>query len=122
MDGSNRSSILTERVVDTEVKTTVNNDTDDGGDETTVETGNTIRGESLAVDIDETIELTSTTALGGLGVVGETGTSVVEGVDEEERRSTSSTTRGNVASEPLPVTFTLLETEKGLEVVLCKKT
>jgi len=35
-------SKLTEGVVDTKVKTTVDDDTDDGGDESTVEAGNTI--------------------------------------------------------------------------------
>ena len=73
-----------ERVVHTEVETAVDDDTSDGGHETTVETGNAVRGEGLLVDIDETVELALTTLGGGLGVVGETGTGVVEGVDEEE--------------------------------------
>lgn len=77
-------------VVHTEVQTTVDNDTKNGGTETTVETGNTVGGESLLVDVDETVELTVTTALGGLGVVGKTGTGVVERVDEEEGSGTSS--------------------------------
>ena len=80
----------TERVVDTEVETTVDDDTDDRGDEATVETGNTVRGEGLAVDVHETVELTLTTRLGVLGVVGKTGTGVVEGVDEEEGSGTGS--------------------------------
>lgn len=109
-----------EGVVDTEVETTVDDDTDDGGDESTVETGNTVRGEGLAVDIDETVELTGSSTLGGLGVVGETSTGVVEGVDEEKGRGTSGTTGGDIASEPFPVTVVLLEAEEGLEVVLCK--
>ena len=97
-----------DRVVHTEVQTTVDNDTKDGGTETTVETGNTIRSEGLLVDINQTVELTLTTALGGLGVVGETGTSVVEGVDEEKRSGTSSTTRGKVTDHPLSIAITLL--------------
>lgn len=114
-----------DRVVHTEVQTTVDNDTQDGGTETTVETGNTIGSEGLTVDIDETIELTLTTALGGLGVVGKTGTGIVEGVDEEEGSSTSGlchvskrspagharntyTTRGKVAHHPLGIAITLL--------------
>lgn len=79
-----------ERVVHTEVQTTVDDYTKNGGHETTVETGNTVGGESLPVDIDETVELTVTTLLCVLGVVGETGTGVVEGVDEEEGSGTSS--------------------------------
>jgi len=97
-----------DRVVHTEVQTTVDNDTSDGGHETTVETSNTVRGEGLLVDVYETVELTLTTLLGRLGVVGETGTGVVEGVDEEEGSGTGSTTGGKVTSHPLGVTVTLL--------------
>ncbi len=74
---------LTEGVIDTKVQTTIDDDTDNGGEEATVETGNSIRGERLAVDVDETIELTTTSAFGRLGVVSETGTSVVQRVDEK---------------------------------------
>jgi hypothetical protein len=77
-------------VVHTEVQTTIDDYTKNGRTETTVETGNTIRGEGLLVDIDETVELTLTTRLGVLVVVGETGTGVIEGVDEEEGSGTSS--------------------------------
>jgi hypothetical protein len=79
-----------DRVVHTEVETTVDDDTSDGGTETTVETGNTIRGEGLLVDIDQAVELTLTTGLGVLVVVGETGTGVIEGVDKQEGGSTGS--------------------------------
>ena len=109
----------TEGVVDTEVETTVDDDTNDGGDESTVETSNTIGSEGLLVDIDKAVELTSSSTLSGLGVVGKTGTGVVERVDEEQRRSTSSTTRSDVASKPLPVAVVLFETKEGLEVILC---
>lgn len=74
----------TERVVDTEVETTIHDDTNDGGDETTIKTSNTVRGKGLLVDVDEAIELTSSSALRRLGVVSETGTGVVERVDEEQ--------------------------------------
>ena len=114
-----KQKVHTERVIDTEVETTVHNDTDDRRDETSVETADTIRLEGLTVDIDETIELALSSALGGFGVVRETGTSVVKRVDEKQRGSTSSTTRGDVASEPPPVALGLLETEQRLEVILC---
>ena len=78
-----------DRVVHAEVETTVDDDTRDGGHETTVETGNTVGSEGLLVDIDQTVELTVTTRLCVLGVVGETGTGVVERVDEEQRSGTS---------------------------------
>jgi len=101
------------------LETTVDDDTDDRRDEATVETGNTVRSERLAVDVDEAVELAITSALGGrFGVVGETGTGVVERVDEEERGGTGGTSRGDVSSEPPPVAVVLLEGEERLVVVL----
>jgi hypothetical protein len=79
-----------DRIVHSEVETTVNDDTSDGRTETTVETRDTIRCKSLLVDINQTVELTLTTSLGVLVVVGETGTGVIEGVDEEKGSGTSS--------------------------------
>jgi hypothetical protein len=79
-----------ERVVHTEVQTTVDDDTSNRDDETTVKTSNTIGSKGLLVDVNETVELTLASALGRLSVVGKTGTSVVEGVDEEEGGGTSS--------------------------------
>lgn len=79
----------------TEVETSVDDDTNDRGDEASVKTGDTVRCEGLLVDIDQTVELTRATLLGRLVVVGETGTGVVERVDEEKRRSTSGTTLNN---------------------------
>ena len=78
-----------EGVVHAEVETTVDNDTNDGRGETTVETSDTIRCKSFPVNIDEAVELTRATLGGVLGVVSETGTGVIEGVDEEQRGSTS---------------------------------
>ena len=77
-------------VVHAEVETAVDDDTSDGGHETTVETGDTVGGEGLLVDVDETVELTLAALLCALGIVGETGTGVVEGVDEEEGGRTGS--------------------------------
>jgi hypothetical protein len=76
-------------VVQSEVETTVNDDTSDGRHETTVQSTNTIGSEGLLVDIDQTVELTLTTGLGVLGIVGKTGTGIIEGVDEEEGSGTS---------------------------------
>ena len=119
-------------VVHAEVQTTVDNYTKNGGHETTVETSNTIGSEGLLVDIDETVELTVTTLLGVLSIIGKTGTGIVERVDEEERSSTGSlflllekfsevinsatyTAGGQVAHHPLKITITLLlEGEHGL--------
>jgi len=107
-----------EGVVHAEVETTVDNDTGDGGHEATVQTSNTVRGDGLAVDVNETVELAGTTRLGVLGVVGETGTGVVQGVDKQHGRGTGSTTGGQVTSHPPGVAITLLlETEHLLELV-----
>ena len=97
-----------EGVVHAEVETSVDDDTSDRGHETTVETGDTIGGEGFPVDIDETVELTSTALGGALGIVSETGTGVIERVDEEKRSGTSSTTRCQVTHHPLSVTIALL--------------
>jgi len=88
------------RVVHTKVQTTVDDYTKNRGCETTVETGNTIRGESLLIHIDQTVVLTGATSLGILVVVGQTGTGVVEGVDEQKGSSTSGLSRS--ASSKIP--------------------
>jgi hypothetical protein len=108
----------TERIVDTKVEATVDNNTNNRWNKATVEASNTIGSKSFSVNVNYTIELTSTSTLGGFGIVGKTGTSVIQRVDEEQRRSTGSSTRSNIASEPRPVTFALLETEERLEVIL----
>ena len=110
--------MLTERIITTKVETTVDNDTNDRGDKSSVETGKTVRLEGLAVDIDEAVELALSSTFCRFGVVGETGTSVIERVNEEQRGGTSSTTGGDVATKPLPVAVRLLETEQGFEVIL----
>ena len=83
-------------------------------------TGDTIGGEGLLVDVEETVELPLTAALlDGLVVVGETGSCVVERVDEEEGRGTGGTTGGQVSGHPPVVAvLLLLVAEERLEVVL----
>ena len=87
-------------IVHAEVETTIDDNTKDGRTETTVETSNTIRGKSLSVDIDEAIELAAATLGRGLGVVGKTGTGIIERVDEEQGSGTSHTTGGQVTRHP----------------------
>lgn len=77
-------------VVQTEVQTTVDNNAQDGRAETTVQTSETVGGQGLAVDVNQAVELALATLLGRLGVVGQTGTGVVQGVDEQQRCGTSS--------------------------------
>jgi hypothetical protein len=80
------------KLTKTKVETTVDNDTNNGGDESTVKTSDTVGSEGLSVDIDQTVELTGATLGSRLVVVGETGTGVVKRVDEKERSRTGSTT------------------------------
>ena len=110
--------MLTERIVDTEVEATVDNDTNDRGNKASIETGDTIRLEGLSVDINKTVELTISSTLCRLGVVGKTGSSVIKRIDEEQGRSTSRATGGDVSTEPLPVAVSFLETKQGFEVIL----
>lgn len=111
-------------VVHAKVQTTVDDDTKNGGHETTVETDHTIASQSLFVNVDETVELTGSAGLGVLSIVGKTSTGVVEGVDEEQRGGTGSlvkcqrhrgeairvayTAGSQVAHHPLHVTIPLL--------------
>jgi hypothetical protein len=110
-------------VVHAKVQTTIDDYTKDRRSETTVETSNAIRCESLSVDIDETIELTCATLSSRLGVVRKTSTSIVKGVDEEEGSGTSHTTGGQVAHHPLSVSAcvndnTLFLSYLGLPIAL----
>ena len=111
-----------DRIVQPKVQTTVYDDSNTRDVKSTVKPSNTIRLESLAVDINKTIELPFTSSLGCLGIIGQPCPCIVQGVNKKQGRSTSSTTRGKVASEPLPVTIpVLLEVEEPLEVVLERK-
>lgn len=105
-------------VVETEVKTSVDNDTDARDNETSVETGNTIGGEGLFVDIDQTAVLLLTTLLGRLQVIGQFGSGEIQRVDEGEGDGTSQTTGSHVSSEPDSVTVFFLFIEHSLEGIL----
>ncbi|KAH3658860.1 hypothetical protein OGATHE_006586 [Ogataea polymorpha] len=108
------------RVVETEVETSVDNNTNNRWQETSVKTSNTVGSKSLSVDINQTVEL-SLTSLGGLGVVSQSGSGEVQRVDEEQGSGTSKTTGSQVTSKPFPVALLLLETEHLLELVLESK-
>lgn len=89
-----------ERVVEAEIAATVDDNAHARDDETSVQAGNTVRRERLSVDVDETVELTFAAAfLGRLGVVGQTGTCVVERVDETQRHRASHTARRDVLAK-----------------------
>merc|ERR1712019_88465 len=82
-------------VVQTEVKTSIDEDTDGGDDETSVKTGNTIGGNGLSVDIDQTVKLSLTVL--ALSIVSHSGSGKVQRVDKQQRQSTSATTRSDVS-------------------------
>jgi len=105
-----------ERVVKTKVHTSVDEDTDAGDDETSVETTDTVGGEGLSVDIDETVVLSLTTL--GLVVVSQSSTGVVEGVDNGQGHGTSETTGSDVDGEFLPGWCVLWTSEHSLDAVL----
>merc|ERR1719153_1716951 len=84
-------------VKQTEVHATVDEDTNSRDGEASVQTLDTVRLESLHVDINETIELTSSSL--GFVVIGKPGSGVVQGVYEEKGQSTSSSTRSYVGGE-----------------------
>ena len=111
-----------QRIIHSEVETTVHDDTNTWNVESTVETGNTISCQCLFVDINQTIELPLSSLLCSLSIISQTGTGIVQRVNKEKGWSTSRTTRGQVTSKPFPVTIlVLLEVEKPLEVILeCK--
>ena len=66
------------------LKTTVDDNTDDRRDESTIETSDTIRSKRLLVYINETVKLSSTSALGRFSIVRETCTGVVQRIDKEK--------------------------------------
>jgi len=105
-----------ERIVKTKVHTTVDEDTDARDDEASVDTGNTVGGEGLLVDIDETVVLSLTG--GRLVVVGQSGTGKVERVDDGERERTSKTTGCDVDGELLPLWGILGAGEHSLDAIL----
>jgi len=86
-----------ESIIETEVKTSVDEDSDSGNDKSSVKTSDSVRGEGLSVDIDEPIELAG--AVLGFAIVGQSSSSEVERVDYGERQGSGESTRGNVCGE-----------------------
>jgi len=108
-----------EGVVQTEVHTTVDEDTDARDDESSVQALDTVGLEGLGVDVDETVELALAAALlGALGVVSQSGTSVIQGVDEQERHGAGASTGQDVHAELLGVSGILGGGERLLDLIL----
>jgi len=87
-------------IVTTEIAGSVGNDTKDGNSETLIETFDTIMSSDLIKAINKTNEL----SISGVStnISSESGSGKIEGVDEYQRSSTSSTTRGEVTHEEFP--------------------
>jgi len=103
-------------VVQSKVHASVDEDTDARDDKTSVETANSVGGESLSVDVDETVVLSL--AVSALVVVGQSSSGEVEGVDDGEGEGTSETTGSDVGGELLPLWGVLSYAEGSLNGVL----
>jgi hypothetical protein len=108
-----------ERVVQTKVETSVDEDTDARDHEATVETGDTVAGQRLSVHVDEAVEL-ALAAL-SLGVVGETSSRKVETVHDGERERTGEAARRDVGRELLRLRRVLRHLELRLDGVFERK-
>lgn len=73
-------------VVESEVESSVDEDSDAGDDESSVESRNSVGGDGLSVDVDHAGVLSGSSLLGRLQVVGESGSAVVQRVDEGQRK------------------------------------
>merc|ERR1719154_1003188 len=106
-------------VEETEVHATVDEDTDSRDGKSSVKPLDTVRLEGLGVDINQTVEL-SLSAL-ALGVIGQPGSGVVQGVDKEERHGSRHSSAEDVHSELPGIAGILGGGKGGLDGVLeCK--
>merc|ERR1712036_106739 len=86
-----------ERVVESEVHASVDEDANARDYETSVETGNTIGGNCFAVDIDKSVELAFATL--ALGIVCHSSSCIVQRVHKHKRKRTSKSTTSNVSTK-----------------------
>merc|ERR1719348_364870 len=103
-------------VKETEVHATVDEDTDSGEGEASVQALDTIRLQSLDVDIDQSVELALTTL--ALSIVGQPGPGKVKGVHKQKGQCSSSTTGSDVGGKLGGVGGILGSGEQGLDGVL----
>ena len=104
-----------EGIKETEVNSTVGDDTNNGNTDTVVQSSHTSRGDGLFDAVGKAVELLLSTS----DIGGETCTSVVKGVNDGEGSGSSKTTRGHVDSEELGKLGVLVCLgEEGLNSVL----
>lgn len=100
-------------IVGTEVESSVDEDTDEGDAQTSVNTLETIRFVGLGDTVDQTLVLLA-------NIVSQSGSAVIEGIDEHHRGSTSHTTSEQVTSEELELLFIGIDTSdelSGIEIL-----
>lgn len=107
-----------EGIVETEVTTTVHNNTNARNNETTVESGNTIGSDGLLVNIHETGVLTRTSLLGRLDIVTKTSSGVIQRVNEGKGDGTGDTTGSDVLGELGDESIILALLEQSLDLIL----
>lgn len=106
-------------IIQSKEETTVHKDSNTSNVEATIKSSNTIRCICLPVNINKTIELPFSTLL---YIISQTSSGIVEAVDKQKGWGTSSTSWGQVAKKPFPVTILILvEIEKPIEVAVQMK-
>lgn len=98
------------RIVGTEVESSVDKDTDEGDTQTSVNTLETIRFVGLGDTVDQTLVLLT-------NIVSQSGSAIIEGIDEHHRGSTSHTTSEQVTGEELEFLFISVNTSDELSGV-----
>lgn len=111
-DGSNR-------IVNTEVESSIDDDTNTRDNESSVEPSDSVSGECFLIHVNEAVELLDTSLFGVLQVIGESSSGIIQGIDEQERDRAGSTSRSEISNEPnqIPV-FVFVFIEESFEVVL----
>lgn len=122
-EGQEHVGVVTQKdglqgIVQTEVHASVDEDTHARDDETAVQSGDTVGSQGLPVDIDETVELALATLLAALGVVSQTGTGIIQRIDESQRHGPRASSGQNVLAELLSIGGVLLGGEHTLDRVL----
>jgi len=102
-------------VVQPKVETSVDEDTNTRDNESSVDTLNTISGQSLPINVNQTVVLPSTVL--GLVIISQPSPSKVQRVDEEQRHGPSDTTGSDVASQFSGVTGVLGHGDHSLDLV-----
>mmetsp|Transcript_28542 Transcript_28542/g.69173 ORF Transcript_28542/g.69173 Transcript_28542/m.69173 type:complete len:380 (+) Transcript_28542:39-1178(+) len=105
-------------IEESEVGSTVRDDTNNRDTNTVVKTSNTRRGDGLLDTVRQTIEL----GLSSTDIRGKTGTGVIQGVDDHEGSGSGKTSRGDVDHEELGEFSVLVGFgEHGLDSILESK-